>query len=88
MLQTAKRATLVYVLSGLLVSIELAVLISLIWFYKQGWTISQEAPSTLELMEQMPAELGLLVLLAVPLVIGHSLLLLRVFKRRQQETTP
>jgi hypothetical protein len=88
MLKQAGRATFVYVVSGALVSFELAVLISLFWFHRQGWVLTHDAPTTLQIMEEMPGALSLIVLLAVPLVIVHSLVILRFFKRGNQETTP
>ena len=87
-LKQAGRATVVYMVSGAMVSFELAILISLIWFQKQGWVVAREAPTTLQIMEEMPGTLSLIVLLAVPMVIIHSLFFLRVFKRKNPETKP
>lgn len=74
------RVTLVYAISGLMVSVELGVLISVVWFYKQGWVIQTPAPTTEDLLKSMSLELTLIVALSVPLVLLHTLGMMRLFK--------
>lgn len=74
------RVTFVYAISGLMVSLELSVLISVLWFYKQGWVVRSPSPSVEDLLSQMSLELTLIVVLAVPFVFLHTMVMMRLFK--------
>ncbi len=74
------RVTLVYAISGLMVSVELGVLIAVVWFYKRGWALQSSSPTTQDLLSQMSLEITLIVALSVPLVLLHMVALMRFFK--------